>query len=126
MYDNLITLTPVSVQTVAAGESYTSAAIPMGALGDSGARPLVAKGFFSVQLDITGDGTAKLEYLCSNDGTNFVAPEGSSAIMTGKTKTTGRYLASFALPVCKAFKLKVTETGGANSIAANVILAALA
>lgn len=40
------------------------------------------------------------------------------------TKTPGNYLASFAIPVCHSFKLKVTETGGAQGVTATLTLAA--
>lgn len=110
---NVTTQTLISAESIAASASHTSDAV---VLGD-------VSGSFSAQLALTGDGTAKLEVLCSNDGSNFVAPEGVNAIMSSKTKTTGNYLASFAIPVCYALKLKVTETGGAQAVVATVTLA---
>lgn len=109
----VVTHTLFSAQAILASASYTSAAV---VLGDTA-------GSFSLQFAVTGDGTAKVELLCSNDGTNYVTPEGLSAILTGKTKTSGNYLTSFSIPVCHSFKVKVTETGGAQPIAVTGTLA---
>ena len=97
-----------SAVTIAAGQASTSAAVVLSDINPDG--------YLSVQVAITGDGTAKVEALVSNDGTNYVTAEGTTAIMTGKTKTPGNYLAAFTLPPCKKFKLVITETSGANSV----------
>ncbi len=76
-----------------------------------------AKGFFSLQMEITGDGTVKVEYLPSNNKTDFVASENGSEIATALTKTSGtggKVFFSFQVDVAKEIKLKITETGGAN------------
>lgn len=70
--------------------------------------------YFGFQLTVSGSGTAKVEALVSNDGTNFMEADGASDVMSGKTA--GTSFASFTIPLCRAFKLKITETGGANAI----------
>jgi len=84
---------------------------------------------FSAQIiDLTGDGTMTLEYLCSNDNINFVAPAGND-IVTGWNKDSGPGAdgqsapIEFEPPMCKYLKLKATETGGANIITPIVVLA---
>lgn len=72
------------------------------------------EGFFSVQSTLTGTGTAKIEYLVSNDGITYVTPSGASDIVTAQTVGSDFY--SFNPEPCKFMKLKVTETGTANSV----------
>lgn len=84
-------------------------------------------GYFSVQVTIAGSGTAKVEYLLSNDGTNFVEPSSASDITSGMTATSGPGsdgidLFSFSPEPARYLKIKVTETGGANPITATVVL----
>ncbi|KKK89483.1 hypothetical protein LCGC14_2732650, partial [marine sediment metagenome] len=89
-------------------------------------------GYFSLHVILTGSGTGKFEYLCSNDpGTanasgNFVVPTvvgGSTAadIVTSHTVTSGPSSDGIALyeflPVtCRYMKIRMSETGIANSI----------
>ena len=106
--------------SIALSTSETTAAIDLA---------LYANTFkFSAQLDMAGDGTMTLEYLCSNDNINFVAPAGND-IVTGWLKTDGpggdgqTAPIEFEPPMCKYLKLKATETGGANTITPTVVLA---
>ena len=76
-------------------------------------------GYFSLQVQITGDGTAKFEVLSSNNGVDFL--DINSDILASQTKSTGpgsdgKNMASFTLVPSMAFKIKVTETGGAQGI----------
>lgn len=64
---------------VAAGSAYTSSSINVSN----------AEGYFSLQLTVTGDGTAAIGYQVSNDGSVFATPEGVSDIIIGFTKTSG-------------------------------------
>lgn len=88
-------------QAVTAGGDSTSDAIAVGKAGGS----------FSIQSTITGSGTLKIEYLCSNDGSTFTAPS-SNGIATGLTA--GTYFHSFTPPVCLFLKVKTTETGSSD------------
>jgi hypothetical protein len=107
-----------SSTATAAGGTSTSSSIHLGSDAD--------KGHFSLQITATGDGTAKIEALTSNDGSTFVIPLDSSgvrlpAIITGFTKTggpgsDGKDIFQFTLPIARYLKLKITETGAANSI----------
>lgn len=85
-----------------------------------------AEGFFSLQIALTGDGTAKGEYLESNDNSTFIDPEDD--IFSGFTKTSGpgsdgKDLFSFEPNLCGFLQLKFTETGGANGIVLTCSLA---
>lgn len=89
---------------------------------------LAQYGFFSLQLTVTGDGTAKVEYLCSNNDSDFIKPIGADDIVTGFTKTSGpnsdgKGFYSFYPEPCGWMKIKVTETGGANAIAVTLNIA---
>lgn len=86
-------------------------------------------GFFSLQIALTGDGTAKFEYMSSNDGTNFITQTGAAdQIVTGFVKTSGpgsdgKDMISFDPELCKFLKIKCTETGTANSVTITVTIA---
>ena len=83
---------------------------------------------FSVQSTVTADGTDapeyKIEYLCSNDGTNFVVAAGGSEIATGQVKGT-IIPTTFTPPLCGWLKLKVTETGGSKDITGCILTLAV-
>lgn len=85
-------------------------------------------GHFSLQITLTGDGTAKFEYLVSNDGIAYVESSNATDIVTGFTKTSGngsdgKDLIPFSPEVSRYLKLKVTETGGASAITVTSVLA---
>ena len=99
-------------ETITASGSKTSEAVKVDR----------ADGVFSFYESITGDGTIKIEYLVSVDGTNFVTPSTASEIATSQTKasgTSGKDVIAFASghPILAPYiKIKVTETGGVNSV----------
>jgi hypothetical protein len=109
-----------SAEAIVAGGSSTSAAIDL--------RNIAQLGYFSIQLVVTGDGTAKVEYLCSNNNSVFIEPSGASDIVTGFTSTSGpggdgKGFYSFAPETCGWIKIKVTETGTLNAIAVTLDIA---
>lgn len=109
--------------TVAASGSSTSTAIDFGAIK----RTWQPDGYFSIQVTLTGSGTAKFEYLISNDGVNFIEPTSASDIATGFTATSGpssdgKDLFEFSPEPCRYMKIKVTETGTSNSVVVTVTL----
>ena len=68
----------------------------------------------SLQIHQAGDGTGKYEYLLSNDGVNFIVPEGGGTIVDGVTKTggpgtDGKLIKPFTTGVAQAMKIRVTE-----------------
>lgn len=89
-------------------------------------------GFYSIQLEVTGDGTLKVEYMVSNDfnttglaplDADFVKPSSASDIVTAHTKTTGTSGLDFYQfptagdPILAGWlAYRVTETGGANTV----------
>lgn len=79
-------------------------------------------GFFSLQITLTGDGTGKFQWAVSNDKTNYIiSATASDDIVTAHNKTSGpgadgKHIYSFDPIVSGWMKIKVTETGGANSI----------
>ena len=111
------TATLFIAETIALSQSVTSGSVNLRGAADDG--------FFGIQLVLTGDGTAKVEYLESYNSVNFVTPSGAIEIVTGFTKTSGTSgvdVLTFEPEVCPYMKIKVTETGGANSITVTVIL----
>ena len=107
----------IDAVTVSASGSTTSDAITLSGLGNLG--------YFSIQVQVTGDGTAKVEYLLSNDGTTFLEPTGASDIAAGFTKTSGpgsdgKDMYTFNPMLSRYIKIRVTETGGADSVTASV------
>lgn len=109
----------VDAQTIAATGTYTSSVIKL----------LNTDGYFSLQVEVTGDGTVKFEYLLSNNETDFLMPTSAIAIATGVVKTSGpgsdgKDIYSFHPPLARELKILVTETGGANSVVVSAWLAA--
>jgi len=109
-----------SAESVAANGSVES-----GVINFVGNEPA---GYMSLQLEVTGDGTVKVEPLLSNDGANFLLPSGVSAITTGFTKTSGpdgdgkdMFVVDPGM-VSALLKIRVTETGGTNSATVTAVL----
>ena len=74
------------VGTISASGTDTSEVIPLGSNR--------VTGFFTLELETTGSGTLKAEYLISSSSTgNFVEPEGASDITT--TLATGNKAIGF-------------------------------
>lgn len=98
----------LNAATIAANGSSTSSSIDL--------RNIAQNGLFSIQLALTGDGTAKVEYLCSNNNSVFIEPASASDIVSGFTKTSGpggdgKAFYAFEPEPCGFLKIKVTETG---------------
>gem|GEM_PF-4458583 len=86
----------------------------------------------SLQIELTGDGTAKFEWVGTNDEdaavAAFIELNGVSDIVTAFTKTSGpgangKHIYAFDLSLTRRMAIKVTETGGANSVTITAILA---
>jgi len=101
------------------GEPYTSTAVDL--------RGIIPDGSFSLQLEITGSGTAKFEYLLSNNGADYLEPSTASDIVASFTATSGpdsdgKTLLSFRPEPARYIKIRMVETGAANSITGNAWL----
>lgn len=86
----------------------------------------------SLQVLLTGDGTAKIEWVGTNDEdavvAAFIKPNNANDIVTAFTKTSGpgsngKHIYPFSISLVKRMAIKVTETGGANAVAITAILA---
>jgi hypothetical protein len=102
---------------VAAGHSYSPVSVNCSTL----------EGYFALQGRIAGDGTAKIEYWTSSDGTTYREPTGATDIISGFTKTSGpasdgRFFIQFAPDFCKYLKIVITETGGVSTITPTITL----
>lgn len=107
-------------QTVLQGTSYQTASIDLTELFGT-------NGKYGLQVVITGDGTATIEYLISADNVNFINPSTASEIATGLTKasgsgTDGKDYFSFTTPLAKYIKIKITETTTTDDVIVNAIL----
>lgn len=86
----------------------------------------------SLQIELTGTGTAQVEWIGSNDAsaavTAFIKPNNANDIVTAFTATSGpgadgKHIYPFNISLVRKFAIKVTETGGVNPIAFTAILA---
>jgi hypothetical protein len=107
-----------SAQTIAKSTNASSSAIDLNLAG----------GQFSLQIELTGDGTAQIEWLGSNNGDDYIKPNNASDIVTAFTKTggpggDGKAIYGFNVSLVEKLKIKVTETGGSDSITVTATLA---
>ena len=106
--------------TIAASGNSVSNQIPLYGTADLG--------YFSIQVQVTGDGTAKFEYQLSHNGTDYIEPASAADIATGFLKTSGpgsdgKDIFTFQPEITYRLKIKVTETGGADNITVSVWIA---
>jgi len=75
-------------------------------------------GYYSLQSEISGSGTAKYEVLLSNDGVNFIVSKTIKENITAASgpDADGNDIYSFSTMVAGFCIIRVTETGGANSV----------
>jgi hypothetical protein len=108
-------------QVILAGTSYTTDAIDL-------ENNYGINGNITLYFELSGDGTAKVEYLVSVDGTNFVTPSTASDILTGFTKTSGtagKDIIAVSIISARYLKFKFTETGTSDNITVNTIVSVL-
>jgi len=106
--------------TIEAGQSAESAVQHIQQIADEGR--------FSIYLELTGDGTAKVEYVLAHDGDNYLTPTSATDIAADFTSgsgpgTNGKDIFQFSPELAPDMKIKITETGSLNSIIVTVILA---
>jgi hypothetical protein len=98
--------------------------VVVAASGNAETDPILLKyrsGYASLQLTLTGTGTAKVEVFYSNDNVNYAEADGEADAATGLTA--GTYFILLNLKFALFFKVRVTETGGANPITPTGLLA---
>lgn len=79
----------------------------------------VIRGNFSLTIVITGTGTATISYKVSpTPGGTYTAPTNGSTIATGLTA--GTHVLAFSPVNTDNLKYNVLETGGANSVIAQI------
>ena len=104
---NVVRVLVIDAQTITASGSYTSDPVNLNFLASDGV--------FSLHYVITGNGTAKFEYLMLNEATGtYIEPSEATDIGTGKT--VGNDILSFTPVVGRMIKIKATETGAANTV----------
>jgi hypothetical protein len=85
-------------------------------------------GQFSIQLEITGDGTCTVDWVGSNDGVDYVKPTTVTDIVAAFTKTSGpgsdgKDIYSFTPKLCRYMKIRITETVTTDDAVATITLA---
>jgi len=78
------------------------------------------QGFFSLQAEISGSGTVKFEFLLSNNGVDYLAPEAGGVIVENLDSGSGpaadgKVFVEFSVPVAPHIMIKAAETGGASA-----------
>lgn len=116
---NKIVVLPIMTGEIAAAGEFTSDAIDLASYSNEGR--------CSLQYNVTGDGTLKIEVLGSSDGVNFVDLEidvDTDAVATGGPGSDGKYPpTSITLVFCRWIKLYFTEVGSSDSVTAESYLA---
>lgn len=95
-----------------------------GATNSSAVGPLYASTVgdkYTLYVSSSGSGTLKFESWVSEDGTTYAQPTAFGNINStiGATLAAGNHTLSFELPLCKYFKIEMTEDGSSNNATAN-------
>lgn len=116
---NKIAVLPINTGEIAASGSFTSEAIDLAQYSNENR--------FSLQYNVTGDGTLKIEVYGSSDGVNFVdlgIDVDTDAVVTGGPGSDGKYApTTITMILCRWIKLYFTEVGGVDSVTAESYLA---
>ena len=121
MSDGTINTTKLfDAETITKNTTVTSSAIDL-----QKKRP---GGQFSIQLEITGDGTGLIEWTGSNNGVDYIKPNNAQSIVSGFVKTSGpgsdgKHIYGFNPSLCRYMKIQATETGTADDIVVTITLA---
>lgn len=121
----MVLLQVIKNKTIASSGVFTSDPINL--------QEIRVEGSLSLQVEVTGDGTAKFEFSQSNtynphDGTgDFVKPVSGFGILTGiddsaGTGSDGKDTGNINAFVSKAMKIICTETGTSNAVVVNAWL----
>jgi len=101
---NKIMVLPFHTGEIDPSGSWTSRAIDLSKLSNEGR--------LSIQPIVTGDGTAKIEVLASNNGVDFIDTENDVVIGLTVAAYAPIIIDTTMLPYCRWFKIVVTETAG--------------
>lgn len=116
---NKLIVLPFATGTIAASGTYTTEAVDLAKCSNENR--------LSLQYNVTGNGTLKIEVLASNDGVNFVdtgVDVDTDAVVGGGPGTDGKYPpTTITIPLVRWIKLLFTEVGTANSVACTAALA---
>ena len=114
-------------------EIFTAEAIAKSGTAYSRIFPMkMTAGNVSLQIEVTGDGTAKFEWIGSNtdgaEATDCIKPNNANDIVAAFTKTDGpggdgKHIYSFNISLVGSMAIKVTETGGVSAIAVTANIA---
>ena len=116
---------------IAAGTASASGAIDIFNLNGWYAKKLTnLNGYYCLELKVTGDGVLKAEYESSLTGESFMVPKNESPILQGFTKTggangDGKTIFQFSPHFSKFIRLKLSETGGTDSVTVTAVLGIL-
>jgi hypothetical protein len=118
---NKIIIKPFKVTALAASGSWTSGAIDLAKLSNENR--------LSIQPIVSLLGVVTIDLLASNDGVNYVDTATdviAGASVGGGPGTDGKYapilITTAMLKYCRFFKIRVTETGGANTVTVELSL----
>ena len=119
-YNDVVVTKVFDSETISASGDSSSGVVDLGSL--------TYNGNFGLQVYLSGNGTAQIDYTVSNHESDFITPTLASAITTGMTKTTGpgsdgKDAFSFEPILHRFLKVKVTETGTSDSITVTAYLA---
>jgi hypothetical protein len=105
---NKISVLPFNTGEIAASGNYTTEAIDLSKLSNEHR--------LSLQVSATGDGTATIEILCSNDNVNFV--DSGTDVLTDQAagNVVPTILTTSMCPYCRWIKIKVTETSTTDAV----------
>jgi len=98
-------------ETIAASGSATSQSVSIDP----------SEGFFNLYVEMTGDGTCKLEAAIKLGDSEFLVPVDHDDIVTAHVKTSGagsdgKDFYSFTIGLAESVKIVATETGGVNGV----------
>jgi hypothetical protein len=119
---SISTIRVFNAREITASGSLTSQGFKLGSYSD-------IQGYFSLHVELSGDGTGLFQYAVSNNNSNFIiSDDASDNIVTAHTKTSGPgadgvHIYQFSPTTAQWIKVKVTESGGANSITVSAWLA---
>jgi len=75
-------------------------------------------GYFSIQTNTVG-GTAKIQYEVSNNGVDWLTPDGVDDILSAAT---GKQITSFAPMVARGIRFKITASGDITEFTAHLAI----
>jgi len=92
-----------------------------GSILSEGLQMLLTQGDCSLEIDVSGAGTGKFEFLISNSqNTPYLLPDGGGTILSAQS---GANIAKFTVPPCDRMQIRASEDGTTDSITVSAWLA---